>query len=118
MASVRALNEGARMRDFKWSEAEKKIARRAFDAALKRECSAVVENLKCQAARAENLDDIWAIHDYLAKQRREIDRKYDYRYSKLIIVFGQLLREKWLNEKDIEGLAAEKRQVIYHIASL
>ena len=105
------------MRDFKWSEAEKKIARRAFEAALKKECSAIMENLKRQVAQAEIPDDIWAIHDYLTEQRREIDGKYDYSYSQLIIVFGRLLREKWLNETDLEGLSEEKVQAIYHIAS-
>ncbi len=69
------------MRNFKWSEAEKKVARRAFDAALKRECEAVMVKLKGLAANAENPEDLWAIHDYLAEQRRTIDGKYDYRYS-------------------------------------
>ena len=105
------------MKDFKWSEAEKKIARRAFETALKRECSTVMENLKLQAAQAEKPDDIWALHDYLTEQRREIDGKYDYRYSQLITVFGRLLKEKWLSEKDIEGLGEEKLQAIDHIAS-
>ncbi len=106
------------MSDFKWSEAEKKVARRAFEAALKRECSAVIEKLKHRAAQAENPDDIWAIHDYLTEQRKQVDGKYDYRYSQLITVFARLLREKWLNENDIEGLGEEKRQAIHHIASL
>lgn len=106
------------MRDFKWSEAEKKVARRAFDSALKRECAAVVQNLKGLSIKAENPEDIWTIHDYLTEQRKTIYGKYDYRYSQLISVFGRVLREGWIDEKDLEGLDEEKRQAIHHIASL
>lgn len=105
------------MRDFKWSEAEKKVARRAFDAALKKECAALVKTLKGLAAKAENPVDIWSIHDYLTEQRRTIDRKYDYRYSQLIVVFGRLLRESWIPDKDLEGLSEEKLKSIRDIAS-
>ena len=105
------------MINFKWSEAEKKIARRAFDSALKRECAAVMEKLKGLALTAEKPEDIWAIHDYLTDQRKVIDGKYDYRYSQLIIVFARLLAEKWIEDKDLEGLNEEKLQAIHHIAS-
>ena len=106
------------MKDIKWSDAEKKVARRAFDSALKRECAAIMQNLKELSIKAENTDDIWAIHDYLTEQRKAIYEKYDYRYSQLIYVFGRVLREGWINDEDIEGLNEEKRQAIHHIASL
>jgi len=105
------------MRDIKWSDAEKKIAKRAFDAALQRECAELMEQLKSSAAKAEYPSDIWAINDYLTEQKKLIDGKYDYRYSQLIFVFGRLLREKLIEEKDIEGLGEEKLQHIRHIAS-
>jgi len=105
------------MIDFKRSEAEKKIARRAFDAALKKECAAVMQKFKGLAAKAEYPEDIWAIHDFLTEQRRTIDYKYDYRYSQLIVVFGRLLRESWIEDKDLVGLSEEKLAAIRHIAS-
>lgn len=105
------------MRHLKWSESEKKVARRAFDAALRKECTAIMKRLKSLATNAENPEDIWAIHDYLTEQRQSIDAKYDYRYSQLVFVFGRLLREKLIDEKDIEGLAEDKLQPIRHIAS-
>jgi len=105
------------MRDFKWSEAEKKVARRAFDAALKKECAALMKRLKGLATKAENPDDIWAIHDFLTEQRKVIDEKYDYRYSQLIMVFGRLLRESWIDDEDLEGLSEEKLNAIHLIAS-
>ena len=106
------------MDDFKWSAAEKKIAKRAFDAALKRESEAVIAKLKGLAKNAENPEDIWVIHDYLAGQRKIMDGKYDYRYSQLIVVFGRLLRERWLKDGDLDGLSEQKLQTIRHIASL
>jgi hypothetical protein len=106
------------MLNFKWSKAEKKIERRAFDSALKKECAAVMEKLKGLAVTAEKPEDIWAIHDYLTDQRKVIDEKHDYRYSKLIILFGRLLREKWIEDNDLEGLNEEKLQAIHHITSL
>ncbi|MHB0985833.1 MAG: hypothetical protein ACYC05_09615 [Sulfuricella sp.] len=105
------------MRDFKWSEAEKKVARRAFDAALKNECAALMKRLKRLATKAETPDDIWVIHDFLTEQRRTIDGKYDYRYSQLIVVFGRLRREGWIDDKDLEGLSEEKLDAIRQIAS-
>jgi hypothetical protein len=106
------------MNDITWSESEKKVARRAFDAALHRECAAIMERLKDLAAKAESPKDIWAIQEYLTEQRRAIDEKYDYRYSQLIFVFGRLLGEKWLKEEDIAGLREEKIRSIRSIVSL
>ena len=105
------------MRDFEWCDAEQKVARQAFDTALKKEHAAVLARLKALAAKAEHPEDIWAIHDYLSEQRRMIDAKYDYRYSQLIVVFGTLLREKWINDKVLECLGEEKLQAIRHIAA-
>lgn len=105
------------MVDFIWLEAEKRIARRAFDAALKRECAALVDNLKVLAAKAEVLDDAWAIKDTLTARQKSMDEKYEYRYSQLVLLFGCLLREGWLEEIDIEGLGEEKLQAIRLVAS-
>ena len=52
----------------------------------------MMAKFKEKAARAEKPDDMWAIEEWLAHQRREIDTKYDFRYSQLVIVFGKLLR--------------------------
>jgi len=102
--------------DFKWSDAEKKIARRAFDAALARELSSLLEDIKRLASAASRPDDIWALHDCLSEKRKEIDYKYDYRYSQLIFVFARLLRDKWITESDLEGLKEEKLAAILQLA--
>jgi hypothetical protein len=44
---------------------------------------------------------IWPVHDYLSEKRRDIDQKYDYRYSVLITVFARLLFEGWTTEAEL-----------------
>jgi hypothetical protein len=106
------------MLDFKWSDSEKKIARRAFDAALARELSSLLASMKSSALEASTPDDIWALHDLLSEKRKEIDRKYDYRYSQLIYVFARLLREKWITESDLEGLKEDKLVAILQLVKI
>ena len=45
---------------------------------------------------------------YLTQSRKEIDRKYDYRYSVLTLVFGNLVRKGRLSEEELHGLAEDK----------
>ncbi|MDB5919733.1 MAG: uncharacterized protein JWR40_3967 [Massilia sp.] len=106
------------MPDQKWSDKEKKTARRAFDAALDRERAALLAEFKQKALDAQGFDDLWAIHAYLEKTLRAIDAKYDYRYSKLVFVFAVLLRERRLSEAELEGLSADKLATIRQIADL
>jgi hypothetical protein len=52
--------------------------------------------------------DIFRVQEYLTEQRRMIDQLYDYRYSRLLDVFGRLLLDGWLRETDLNGLQPEK----------
>jgi hypothetical protein len=106
------------MQEAKWSESEKKIARRVFDAALERELIEVMVEFKARAASAKEPQDMWAVQEYLAHMQREIDSKYDYRYSQLDLVFGRLLREGRVVEQDLSGLSEEKLAYIRRIACL
>jgi hypothetical protein len=101
-----------------WTDGEKKIARRVFEAALHRELAEVMAEFKSRAARAKEPEDVWAVQDYLVQARRDIDKKYDYRYSQLDLVFGRLLREKRIEELELKGLAEEKLAYIRRVASL
>lgn len=101
-----------------WTDREKKIARRVFDAALRRELAEVMTEFKSRAASAKEPEDMWSVEEYLAHARQDIDRKYDYRYSQLILVFGRLLREKRIEEPELHGLSEEKLAHIRGIASL
>ena len=106
------------MPDGTWTDAEKKIARRVFEAALQRELAEVLEEFKVKAASSKEPEDMWAMQEYLAQARREIDGKYDYRYSQLDLVLGRLLREKRIDELELKGLAEEKLAYIRRVASL
>jgi hypothetical protein len=43
------------------------------------------------AGQIQQPSDLWDLESYLTQYRKEIDRKYDYRYSRLTHVFGKLL---------------------------
>ena len=106
------------MREFNWTAAEKKIARAAFDLAISRELASVRQEVESLLAGSPDVHTVWRVHDYLSIKRREIDTKYDYRYSVLVSVFARLVREGWLSEGDLRGLAAEKVEVITRILAL
>ena len=53
---------------------------------------------------------------YLTQRRKEIDRKYDYRYSRLTQVFGRLLYEKRVREEELRGLREDKLKAIRSLA--
>jgi hypothetical protein len=101
-----------------WSASEKKIARRVFDAALHRELAEIMRTFKSMAANATEPDDMWTTEEFLSKTRHAIDRKYDFRYSQLEVVFGVLLQEGRISAEDLAGLSEEKMNHIARIASL
>lgn len=106
------------MFDFKWSHAEKVVARRAFDQALHNELQATIKEAKVRAAKVSKPDELWELEDWLSERRQDIDRRYDYRYSVLPMVFAHLIREGRLREEDLKGLCLEKLAVISRSASL
>jgi len=95
-----------------WSRHEKVIARRAYELAFSREMAAIAEKVRSRAQRITEPQHIWALHDYLTKKRKEVDQKYDYRYSQLIFVFALLIRDGWLTESELERLAENKLEHI------
>ncbi len=100
------------MHDLKWSGSEKKIARRAFEAALESALAGIMAEFKVKAAAAATPSEMWAIEDYLRRRRREIDEIFDYRYSQLPLVFSRLIREGYLDEARLTGLSEEKLETI------
>jgi hypothetical protein len=60
--------------------------------------------------------DLWDLELYLTERRKQIDRKYDYRYSQLTLVFGRLLYENRLSEDDLLGLREDKMNSIRSLA--
>ena len=106
------------MRYFDWSNTEKILAREAYDRAYERECNKILEKVRGMLYSMEDPKEIWKIHDYLRKNRRDMDSKYDYRYLILIIVFGKLMREGLILDSDIDKFSQDKIDAIKRIASI
>ena len=99
---------GSAMDSLRWSDGEKKIARRAFDKALHQKLDKVTLRVKEMARALQEPSDLWKIEDYLTRSRKEIDSLFDYRYSQLPMVFGMLVRKGLLGLEDLQGLGEEK----------
>ena len=95
-----------------WSRSEKALARKAFDAALGRELHEVIQEAKKMANQIKQSSDLWDFEHYLTERRKEINRKYDFRGSRLVDVLGRLLYENRLGEEDLRGLREEKMKSI------
>jgi len=91
-----------------WSRGEKAVARRAYDAARGREYSALAEQVRRLANSIADPGDIWELHNFLSRRRKEINEKYEYRYSVLVFIFARLINEGWLTEAELAGLGEEK----------
>ena len=99
-----------------WSRSEKVIARKAFDAALKRELHEVMREAKQMANQINKPDDLWDLERYLTERRKDIEGKYDARGSRLKDVLGRLLYENRLGEEDLRGLREAKMKSILAFA--
>ncbi|HZW81619.1 MAG TPA: hypothetical protein VFF50_14185, partial [Candidatus Deferrimicrobiaceae bacterium] len=99
-----------------WSRSEKRIARTAFDAALKRELHEVMQQAKRMANQISDPADLWDLERHLTQRRKEIDRRYDFRSSRLTQVFGRLLYERRVIEAELRGLGEDKLKTIHSCA--
>ena len=70
------------------------------------------------ASQIQQSSDLWDLEHYLTERRKEIDRKYDYRGSRLKDVLGRLLYENRLCEEDLRGLREEKMKSIHSFAQI
>src|ERR1700751_6282164 len=100
-----------------WSRSEKTVARAAFDAALKRELQEVVQEAKQKANQVNEPADLWDLEHYLTQRRKEIDRKYEYKYSQLTHVFCSFWHEQRLSEEELRGLREDKLKLIRSFAT-
>ncbi|RDD94810.1 hypothetical protein DTW89_04260 [Acidovorax sp. BoFeN1] len=106
------------MHDLKWSNGEKKVAKALFETALQRELQSYIQEFKDRAAKIESPDDLWSIAKQASQKQREIDEKYDFRYSQLIFLFANLLRGGSIQESELTALGEEKAKYIIGIANL
>jgi len=94
--------------ELKWTAAEKKTARIAFDKAFERHCATISAEVRRMLENATAPADIWRVQEYLSEKRKTVDRIYHYSYSRLILIFSTLMRDGWLTEADMVGLQQEK----------
>lgn len=98
--------------DMSWTRPEKAFARKAFDAALKRELHEVMQEAKRMASKINQPADLWQLERYLTQRRKDIDRKYEFRFSHLTQGLGRLLYETRISEEELRGLSADKLKSI------
>ena len=102
----------SRMREMHWSPREKAIARRAFDRALHQELDATIQEAKRRAERIKEPDELWALEHHLTRRRKEIDAKYEFKYSVVLLVLADLVREGRISLDELQGLAEDKLRCV------
>ena len=94
----------------KWTKSQKVHARKLFDLALVREYDALISSINSMEIKTP--DDVWDLYEMLGKKRKELNDKYDYRYSRLIFVFAQLVRGGYLSLEELAPIGEEKQKQI------
>lgn len=90
--------------DPRWSNSERKIARRAFEQALQE----VLQQAKQMAAQIKDPTELWELEKYLTDRRKEINRRYEFRELRLSVVFGTLLHEGRITDEQLRGVGEDK----------
>ncbi len=69
---------------------------------------------KNKAEAASTPAHLWEIEDLslLSRDALPIDETFDYRYSRLLMVFVHLIREGYLDESRLAGLSEEKLELV------
>ena len=101
-----------------WSRSEKVIARKVFDAALKRELEEIMREAKQMARQIKEPADMWELERFLTHCRKDIDRKYDSRASRLMWVLATLSCERRIRDEDLHGLGKDKLKAIRSSAKI
>jgi hypothetical protein len=60
------------------------------------------------AAEIKGPSELWELEKYLTERRKDINRRYEFRESKLSLVFGTLLHEGRITEEQLRGLGEDK----------
>jgi hypothetical protein len=77
-----------------------------------------MQETKRMANQISDPTDLWHLERYLTERRKEIDRKYDFRSSRLTRVFGRLLCERRVSEVELRGLRQDKLEAIHSCAKV
>jgi len=113
-----AQNRHSHRNEPDWSGTERNIARKVFDAALTRELQQVMREAKHMANKIKEPADVWNLEHHLTQRRKDIDRRYDFRSSRLTQVLGILLCEGRIAEEELCGLRDDKVKAIRSLAKV
>jgi hypothetical protein len=77
-----------------------------------------MQEAKQKANQMKEHGDLWALERYLTRRRKDIDRKYDFRLSRLTPMLGTLLCERRITETELRGLGEDKVRAIRSLAKV
>ena len=106
------------MEHLNWSPAEKRIARAVFERALDAELAELLAEFKRRVAALERPEEMWPLATWLTRKQRDVNEKYDYRYSQLTLVFARLVREGRVTEDELRDLRDDKIEEMRRFLSL
>ena len=56
--------------------------------------------------------ELWELERHLTQRRNEIDAKYEFKYSTLLLVLADLVRDGRINPDELHGLGEDKLRII------
>jgi hypothetical protein len=77
-----------------------------------------MQEAKRMANQISDPADLWNLERYLTQRRKDIDRRYDFRASRLTGVLGRLLCERRIAEDDLHSLREDKLAAIHSCAKV
>ena len=70
------------------------------------------------ASQIKEPADVWKLERFLTQRRKDIDRKYEFRSSRLIQVLGTLLSKNRISEEELRRLPKDKVKAIRSCAAV
>jgi len=88
MTTMSATQGSYPTRTSRFGRSQKKLSPAQPRRCLGRELHELIQEAKKMASQIQQPPDLWDLEHYLSERRKEIDRKYDYRYSRLTTCLG------------------------------
>jgi hypothetical protein len=79
---------------------------------LHQELEATIQEAKQMAERIEQADELWELESHLRQRRKEIDVRYEFKYSTVLLVLSELVRERRISLDELHNLSEDKLQCL------
>jgi len=73
---------------------------------------AAIQETRQMAERIKESDELWELERHLTQRRKEIDAKYEYKYSVVLLVLGDLVRQDRISLDELQGLSEAKLRCV------